>query len=259
MRATVIIPARLAATRLPRKPLLRETGKFLVEHVWEQARKARLASTVLVATDSDEILEACRSFGADAVLTSDQHRSGTDRCAEAWRKLEARGERADVVVNVQGDEPELDPANVDRLVELMRSSRALMGTLVEPLDDPVEAARPQVVKVALGARGKCLYFSRAQIPSDLPGEPPAASGRPRWHRHVGIYAFEPSFLETFTKLEPAPLEKRERLEQLRALHHGYEIVAAEVASSGVRGVDTPEDYAAFVSRHRQRTGGLRGR
>lgn len=258
MRAIVIIPSRLAATRLPNKPLLRETGKFLVEHVWEQAKAARLAARVVVATDSPEIVAACRSFGAEAVMTSDQHRSGTDRCAEAWQKLERAGERADLIVNVQGDEPELDPSHVDRLVELMQKSRAPMGTLVEPLDDPVEAARPQVVKVALGGEGRCVYFSRALIPSDLPDAPPPSSGQPRWYRHVGIYAFAPGFLQEFTRLEPAPLEKRERLEQLRALHHGHAIVAAVVAGTGVRGIDTPEDYAAFVARHAARSAGSQG-
>jgi 3-deoxy-manno-octulosonate cytidylyltransferase (CMP-KDO synthetase) len=243
MRAIVIIPARLAATRLPRKPLLRETGKFLVEHVWERAKLAKRAARVVVATDAREILEACRSFGGECVMTSDQHRSGTDRCAEAWTRLEAEGERADVIVNVQGDEPELDPSHIDRLVDLMAEGKSPMGTLVEPLEDPVEAALPQVVKAVVGRDGFCLYFSRALVPS---GEPRA------WWRHIGVYTFTPEFLVAFPTLEPTELERRERLEQLRALEHGYRIRAAIVNATGVRGIDTPEDYAAFVRRHRAR-------
>jgi 3-deoxy-manno-octulosonate cytidylyltransferase (CMP-KDO synthetase) len=257
MRAIVIVPARLAATRLPRKPLLRETGKFMVEHVWEQAKKAKLAARVVIATDSREILDACRSFGAEAVMTSDQHRSGTDRCAEAWQKLQAEGERADFIINVQGDEPELDPANVDRLVELMAEKKSPMGTLAEVCDDPAQLALPQVVKVVLDHEGTCLYFSRAKIPSTDGAD--AAKLPHRSFRHVGIYAFTPDFLVKFPTLAPAEIEKVERLEQLRALFHGYRIRAAVVASTGARGIDTPEDYAAFVARHRVKTGHLHGR
>ena len=249
MRSLAIVPARLASTRLPRKVLLRDTGKYLIEHVFERVHLAREIARAVVATDSEEVLAACRSFGAEAVLTSDRHPSGTDRCAEAARALEGRGERFDLVVNVQGDEPELDPAQIDTLVALMARTGAPMGTLVEPLDDPAEAARPQVVKAVLGGGGRAVYFSRALVPSDLGAASPPVE-RPRWHRHVGIYAYRPDFLQLFPTLEPAPIERRERLEQLRALHHGHAIAAAVVPASGVRGVDTPEDYAAFVARWR---------
>jgi len=230
----VIVPARLASTRLPRKPLLRETGKYLVEHVWERVQLAKRPARCVIATDSEEIEAACRSFGGDVVMTSPDHPSGTDRCAEAARKL---GGTWDLVLNVQGDEPELDPAHIDTLISVMERSRAPMGTLAEPLADRDEAKKPQVVKVVLDAQGRCLYFSRSLIPSEGP-----------WLRHVGMYAFTPSFLEEFTELPPAELEKKERLEQLRALAHGHAIQAALVAPGGVRGIDTPEDYAAFVRR-----------
>jgi 3-deoxy-manno-octulosonate cytidylyltransferase (CMP-KDO synthetase) len=259
MRAIVVIPARLGSTRLARKPLLRETGKFLIEHVVERARAARSAALVVVATDSDEVARACASFGAEAVMTSPDHPSGTDRVAETARVLAARGERFDLVVNVQGDEPELPPANVDRLIALMEEGGADMGTLVEPLDDAREAALSQVVKVVLDAQGFALYFSRALIPHDVQPGPalrgvtsPSAQSPPPpgWLRHVGIYAFTPEFLQRFTALEPAPIERRERLEQLRALHHGFRIRAAIVPASGARGIDTPDDYSAFVARWR---------
>ncbi len=234
MRALAIVPARLASTRLPRKPLLRETGKFLVQHVWDRVRLAKKIARIVIATDSSEIEQACRSFGAEVVMTRETHPSGTDRCAEAVAKI---GERPDVVVNVQGDEPELDPAHVDRLVDLMFASRARMGTLAEAMTDENEAMKRQVVKVVLDLSGRCLYFSRSPIPSEGP-----------WLRHVGMYAFTPDFLETFTRLAPTELEKRERLEQLRALDHGHAIHAAVVQGTGARGIDTPEDYAAFVRR-----------
>jgi 3-deoxy-manno-octulosonate cytidylyltransferase (CMP-KDO synthetase) len=237
MRALVIVPARLASTRLPRKALLRETGKFLVQHVWERVQLAKRIARSVIATDAPEIETACRSFGADVVMTSEKHLSGTDRCAEAYAKLR---DPADLVVNVQGDEPELDPTYIDRLVEVMERSQAPMGTLAEPLADPEEARKPQVVKVVLDLQERCLYFSRSLVPSEGP-----------WLRHVGMYAFRPAFLETFTRLAPAELEKRERLEQLRALAHGHAIQGAIVPASGVRGIDTPEDYAAFVRRQRR--------
>jgi len=236
MRALVIVPARLASTRLPRKALLRETGKFLVEHVWDRVQLAHGVARCVVATDAREIEDACRSFGAEVVLTSEKHISGTDRCAEAYETL---GDNADIIINVQGDEPELDPSHIDRLIEVMERSSAPMGTLAEPLADPEEARKPQVVKVVLDRSERCLYFSRSLIPSEGP-----------WLRHVGMYGYRPDFLETFTRLEPAELEKKERLEQLRALAHGHIIQAAIVPSSGVRGIDTPEDYAAFVRRAR---------
>jgi 3-deoxy-manno-octulosonate cytidylyltransferase (CMP-KDO synthetase) len=242
MRTIVVVPARLASTRLPRKALLRETGKFMIEHVWERVRLAKNVARLVIATDAREIEAACRSFGAEVVMTRDTHVSGTDRCAEAYATLVRGGERADLVVNVQGDEPEVDPAHIEKLIAVMASSKAPMGTLAEPFDDPEEAARPQVVKVVLDHAGRCLYFSRSPIPSGPGG----------WLRHVGMYAFTPAFLEAFTRLAPAELEKRERLEQLRALAHGHAIQAAVVTGSGVRGIDTPEDYAAFVSRWRGR-------
>jgi 3-deoxy-manno-octulosonate cytidylyltransferase (CMP-KDO synthetase) len=248
-RTLIVIPARLGSTRLPRKVLLKETGRYLIDHVHERAKAAKRADRVLIATDSDEVARAARSFGAEAVLTREDHPSGTDRVAEAAADLVALGERPfDLVVNVQGDEPELDPGHIDTLVELMeRSKTADMGTLAEPLDDPAELVRPQVVKVVCDAAGHALYFSRAPIP-DRAGPPPA--GEPRALRHVGIYAYRPAFLQAFCRLAPAPLEKAERLEQLRALWHGHRIVVGVVAAQGARGIDTPEDYARFVARVR---------
>lgn len=240
-----VIPARLGSTRLARKVLLRDTGRTLIDHVHERVKAARLAGRVVIATDSDEVLAACREFGAEALMTRADHPSGTDRVAEVARTL---GGAFDLVVNVQGDEPELDPGHVDAIVELMQAARVDMGTLAEPLDDPEEAAKPQVVKVVTDHAGRALYFSRSPLPSlGAPERPP---GEPLCLRHVGIYAFTPTFLQTFCALPPAPLERRERLEQLRALWHGHGIQVAVVPAQGVRGIDTPEDYARFVERWR---------
>lgn len=248
-RVLTVIPARLGSTRLPRKVLLKESGRYLIDHVHERVRAARLCGRVVIATDSDEVLAACREFGAEAVMTRADHPSGTDRVAEVARALGAPGPEFDLVVNVQGDEPELDPTCVDTLVELMRTSNAEMGTLAEPLDDPDEVAKPQVVKVALDKHGWALYFSRSPLPSQgFSADRPA--GDPLCLRHVGIYAYTPRFLQTFCHLAPAPLERRERLEQLRALWHGHRIQVGVIPAQGGRGIDTPEDYERWLRRLR---------
>ncbi len=246
MRAIVVIPARLASTRLERKLLLAESGKPLLQHVWERACAARRPSRVVIATDSEELRAAAVGFGAEALMTSAAHTSGTDRVAEAVRALAAAGgPPLDLVVNVQGDEPELDPRLIDRLIEVMEQCEAPMGTLAEPITDPADLARPQVVKVVQGERGDALYFSRAAIPHGAaPGDDPPPL------RHLGIYAYRPAFLQAFCALPPAPLERAEKLEQLRALAHGHALRVAVVPPTGVRGIDTREDYDAFLARVR---------
>ena len=247
LRVLTVIPARLGSTRLPRKVLLKESGRHLIDHVHERVKAARTAGRVVIATDSDEVLAACATFGAEAVMTRADHPSGTDRVAEVARAIPGP---FDLIVNVQGDEPELDPTCVDTLVELMGSDRrAEMGTLAEPLDDEAEVQRPQVVKVVVDHAGWALYFSRSPLPSlAFAGERPA--GEPLALRHLGIYAYSPAFLQAFCRLAPAPLEKRERLEQLRALWHGHRLRVGVVPAQGARGIDTPEDYARFLARLR---------
>ena len=247
-RALLVIPARLASTRLPRKVLLRDSGKFLIEHVWERARAARGSPRVVIATDDPEVLAAARGFGAEARLTRADHPSGTDRVAEVAGALAEEGASFDLVVNVQGDEPELDPGLIDRLVELMERCEDPMGTLAEPLEDPADLQRQQVVKVVLDRQGRALYFSRAPIPFPAGSSPAGEASDSPALRHVGIYAFRPAFLQAFCQLPPAPLERREKLEQLRALWHGHAIRVAVVPPTGARGIDTPEDYARFLSR-----------
>ncbi len=240
----IVIPARYGSTRLPAKPLLKETGKFLIQHVCERAQAVRSASAVLVATDDDRIAQAVRSFGGMAVMTSAACATGTDRVAEA-----VRGRSEGIVVNIQGDEPEIDPAAVEALADrLLQDPDVPMATAVTSLTDSEDLARPQVVKVVVDARGRALYFSRALIPhirdsADLSGA--------RRLRHIGIYAYRREFLESFVRLPEGRLERLERLEQLRALEAGYPIQTVEVTYNGVS-IDTPEDYARFAARQRRK-------
>ena len=242
MRTVAIIPARYGSTRLPGKPLLDKTGRPLIQHVVEAVRQARRIQAVYVATDDARIERAVRAFGGEAVMTRPDHPSGTDRLAEAAELIGL--DDGDVVVNVQGDEPEMDPRHIDRLVELLNDSDAEMATLAAPLDAQA-AQSPDNVKVVLAVDGTALYFSRAVIPYDRQG------AGVRYLLHLGIYAYRKGFLVRFAALEPTPAERAEKLEQLRALEHGYRI-AVGVVPSAPPGVDTMEDYAAFVERHKAR-------
>jgi len=242
MRTVAIIPARYGSTRLPGKPLLDKTGKPLIQHVVEAVRQARRIQAVYVATDDARIERAVRAFGGEAVMTRPDHPSGTDRLAEAAELIGL--DDGDVVVNVQGDEPEMDPRHIDRLVELLVGGGAEMATLAAPLDAQA-AQSPDNVKVVLAVDGTALYFSRAVIPYDRQG------AGVRYLLHLGIYAYRKGFLVRFAALEPTPAERAEKLEQLRALEHGYRI-AVGVVPSAPPGVDTMEDYAAFVERHKAR-------
>ena len=251
MKAVAIIPARFASSRLPGKPLLKETGKFLIQHVYEQAAKAATIARVIVATDDARIAEAVRSFGGDAVMTRADHVSGTDRVAEVARAIEA-----DIIVNVQGDEPELEPAAIDTLVRLMESppesgggqGSALypIGTLACPFAKGSDPSDPNAVKVVVDRSGRALYFSRALVPfpRDSAGTVHDAS---RWLLHLGIYAYRRDFLLKLATLPPTPMEQMEKLEQLRVLEHGYPLIVGIVEKAAI-GIDTPEDYAAFVAR-----------
>ncbi len=238
MRTVAIIPARYGSTRLPAKPLLKQTGRYLIQHVYENVAKARRLQGVCVATDDQRIFEAVHSFGGQAVMTREDHPSGTDRLAEAAAKLGLADD--DVVVNVQGDEPEMNPAYIDTLVDLLLAKRTPMATLAAPLEAG-QAQRPSSVKVVLASTGLALYFSRARIPFDRDGI--GAS----YLLHLGIYAYRKDFLLTYAKLPSTPCEQAEKLEQLRALEHGYPIAVAVVPAANF-GIDTMEDYEAFVKR-----------
>jgi 3-deoxy-manno-octulosonate cytidylyltransferase (CMP-KDO synthetase) len=234
MIAIGIIPARWQAIRLPGKPLAEIAGRPMIRHVYERAQQASTLADVLVATDDDRIMAAVREFGGEAVLTSSEHRSGTDRVAEA-----AATRTADVIVNIQGDEPLIDPHAIDSLVAPFLSEPGLsMTTLAVPIRTAEDIEDPSVVKVVVDRQGYALYFSRFPIPyhRDAHG---AVSLTPRL-KHIGLYAYRADFLQAFTRMEPAPLEKSEALEQLRALENGERIFVVLTEHDAVS-VDTPED------------------
>ncbi len=250
---TVLIPARLASTRLPNKPLADIGGVPMVVRVARRVASGMAAGTrVVVAGDSQSILDACASHGVDAILTRQDHPSGSDRLAEACDIL---GLAADaIVVNVQGDEPLIDPALVNAVAQVLQlSATASMGTAAVRIDNPDEFFNPNVVKVVLDATAHALYFSRAAIPCWRDAPPGAlALPSPAPLRHIGIYAYRVGFLREFPSLSPAPLEVSEALEQLRALWHGHRIAVHIADTAPGAGVDTPEDLArvrAVVEQH----------
>jgi 3-deoxy-manno-octulosonate cytidylyltransferase (CMP-KDO synthetase) len=229
-RVAVIIPARFGASRLPGKPLADIHGKPLLAHVVARARSASGVDVVVVATDDERIAVAARQAGAEVVVTGPAE-TGTDRVALAARVMLPR---PTLVVNLQGDEPLIEPAAIEALVHAMNEGGSEMATMARPLDEG-EWERPEVVKVVTDRNGNALYFSRAPIPARRePGPSPLARA------HVGMYAYTPAFLERFAALEPGRLEMEERLEQLRALEHGYRIRVVDTTYRGF-GVDTPED------------------
>jgi 3-deoxy-manno-octulosonate cytidylyltransferase (CMP-KDO synthetase) len=246
-RSYVVIPARYGSTRLPRKMLLRETGKTLLQHTYEAACAAQRPAGVLVATDHAEIAAEVERFRGDFVMTSAECASGTDRVAEVARKLP----RAEIIVNVQGDEPEISPESIDRVIELLEQNSSVgMATLATPLRSPDLLANPACVKVVFDDAGRALYFSRSPIPFVREPDPTQKFNEPPlFYQHLGIYAFRRDVLLEATALPPSTLEKAEKLEQLRMLQSGGTILVGVVqhASSGI---DTPADYAAFVARRR---------
>jgi 3-deoxy-manno-octulosonate cytidylyltransferase (CMP-KDO synthetase) len=244
-----VIPARFASTRLPGKPLLSDTGRPLIQHVIEAARRAKSLDRIIVATDDPRIAEAVASFGGEAVMTRADHATGTDRVAEVAAQL--RGAR--IIVNLQGDEPEVSGEALDRVVALLEGDpEAPMATLATPIRDEAIYRDPACVKVVCSARGRALYFSRSPIPCHRDGLPtPASSPRPIAYLHLGLYAYRREFLLSIGSFPPSPLEAAEKLEQLRVLDAGYPIAVAIVEEASV-GIDTPEDYRRFVERWRAR-------
>jgi 3-deoxy-manno-octulosonate cytidylyltransferase (CMP-KDO synthetase) len=242
------IPARLASTRLPGKLLLADTGKPLLQHTWEAARRARSLIDVVVASDSAEIAETVLSFGGRCELTG-EHPSGTDRIAEVVARA---FDATEVIVNIQGDEPEVDPQSIDLLVQLLvEHPQADMSTLATPIRKREVRDSHSCVKVVCGADGRALYFSRSLVPFCRDVDPDQAlAGDSPWLLHLGLYAYRREFLLKLTKLPVSRLERLEKLEQLRALEAGAVIQVGLVERSAV-GIDTPEDYARFVARHRQ--------
>lgn len=230
MKIIGVIPARLKSTRLPEKPLQMIEGKYLVQRVYEQAKKARHLNDVIIACDHEKIYQACQTVGAKVILTSPRCSSGTDRVAEIARKT-----KADVFLNIQGDEPLIDPRTIDQVALLFRDKNVIMGTAVIPLKEKQDIQDPNVVKAVLDKQSNVLYFSRSSLPyqrnvvKDLV-----------YYKHLGLYGFRRGFLLKFAALPQTVLEKTESLEQLRALENGYRIRAVITRYDSI-GVDTAKD------------------
>jgi 3-deoxy-manno-octulosonate cytidylyltransferase (CMP-KDO synthetase) len=263
MKVLGVIPARYASTRFMGKPLVDIQGKTMIQRVYEQAKKAKSLTKVVVATDDDRIYQHVLSFGGEVVMTSDAHQSGTDRCAEASDKvntdmiINSLGQEKtpvfygfkpvrekvtfDAVVNIQGDEPFIDPSQIDKVVEILKNTEGGgIATLAIPLKNLADIQNPNMVKVVFDAQGKAVYFSRSPIPyvRHIPLE--------EWHmsnaffKHIGLYAYTKSVLREIAQLSPSRLEKLETLEQLRWLENGYAI-SVGITDIETIGIDTPED------------------
>jgi 3-deoxy-manno-octulosonate cytidylyltransferase (CMP-KDO synthetase) len=247
--AVGIIPARWGSTRFPGKPLYPIAGKPLLRHVWERSRRARSLDSVIIATDDMRIAKAAFDWGAEVAMTLPRHQSGTDRIAE----VAAKAKQVEFVINIQGDEPLVDPRLIDKFVQILRADRKVdIVTAAHPFSNPAEASSPHQVKVVVDLSGRALYFSRAPIPSTRSGAFPVAETKPGrfgkrpslFLRHQGIYGFRHNVLLQFVQWKPTPLERAESLEQLRALENGVRIQVV-VTASGSPGVDTPEDAEAI--------------
>jgi 3-deoxy-manno-octulosonate cytidylyltransferase (CMP-KDO synthetase) len=245
VKVFAVIPARYGSTRFAGKVLAKDTGKFLIQHTYERARLAKLPDKIIIAADDERVVTAAESFAAECVLTSVEHQSGTDRIAEAVADTDV-----DIVVNLQADEPEMDPKNIDYLAELlMKNPDYPMATLAAEFKTARQVADPNIVKVVLDRNGGAIYFSRCPIPYDR--ERAGIGEVKQYLRHIGIYAYRKDFLLKITSLPQTPLEKFEKLEQLRAIENGYPILVGKVEHT-CDGIDTPEQYAEFVKRVRQR-------
>lgn len=264
LKIIAIIPARYASTRFPGKPLAIINGKSIIQYVFEAASKASLINRVIVATDDERIFRKVEEFGGEAWMTSSNHISGTDRISEVAKKIDA-----DIIVNVQGDEPLIEPEVIDMAVEPFLQSPLppftkggeggffQMGTICTEIKSEDELKDPNVVKVVSDRNGYALYFSRSPIPYNRdtqgnPPSPPFLKGGQGGFKHIGIYVYRKDFLIKFSELSPTPLEETEKLEQLRALEHGYKIKVIKTDYDSI-GVDTPEDLEKVKEILKKRT------
>ena len=236
-----VIPARYDSVRFPGKVLADRTGLPLIQHVYDRVRQAGLVNRVIVATDDQRIIDAVQHFGGEAVMTRPDHPNGTSRVAEVAASIIAK-----LVVNVQADEPDIEPDSIDLAVTALQDHpQCVMATLASPFGPNENPADPNIVKVVIDAAGCAMYFSRALIPHCRDG--PDAG---RLLKHVGMYVYRRDFLLKYATLPPTPLEQAEQLEQLRVLEHNYDIAVA-VTNVSFHGIDTPEQYETFVQRYRE--------
>jgi 3-deoxy-manno-octulosonate cytidylyltransferase (CMP-KDO synthetase) len=244
VKVLACIPARYGSTRLAGKVLAKDTGKFLIQHTYERACAAKLPDKVIIAADDRRIAAAADTFGAECILTSPEHKSGTDRIAEA-----VAGMDVEIVLNLQADEAEINPQNIDYLAKLLLDSpQCQMATLVAEFENAEQVKDPNIVKVVVDKDNYAIYFSRAPIPYDR--EKSGIGKMPQYLRHLGIYAYRKEFLLKITALPQSKLEKIEKLEQLRVIENGFAILVGKVEQT-CNGIDTPEQYAEFVKRYKK--------
>ncbi|MCB0537232.1 MAG: 3-deoxy-manno-octulosonate cytidylyltransferase [Chitinophagales bacterium] len=236
MKILAIIPARMASTRFPNKPLVNIGGKTMIRRVYEQAEKSTLLSKIIVATDSNEIEKEVKSFGGNVIMTATNHQNGTSRCAEVVEKL---NETFDVVINIQGDEPFFEPESLNSLVACFKNSEVEVATLCKKIEHKEDLANPSVIKVVKSQQNRALYFSRTAIPFVR-----EENNDTVFYKHIGIYAYKPNLLLKLVQLEETPLEKAEKLEQLRWLENDCDIYLGETTHDS-NSVDTPEDLTAL--------------
>lgn len=242
MKITGIIPARYASSRFPGKALSLIQGKPMIERVYIQALKASSLNAVYIATDDSRIVKAVEKFGGNVLLTSTHHRSGTERCNEAVRNLQDQGIEMDAVINIQGDEPLINPQQIDILASLFSNDKIQIATLVKKITGNKELFDPNVVKAIVGPNGKAIYFSRQAIPFLRDIENGKWLENRSFLKHIGIYGYTVKVLDKIVNLKESPLEKAESLEQLRWLENGYDIFAKETEFESF-GIDTPEDLS----------------
>ena len=246
VKIVAVIPARFSSTRFAAKVLAKDTGKFLIQHTYEQACLAKLPEKVIIATDDEKVVAAAETFGAECIMTSVEHKSGTDRIAEAVADMDV-----DIVINLQADEPEIDPGNIDYLARLLIDNPDYpMATLAAEFQNAQQVADPNIVKVITDCNDAAIYFSRFPIPYDR--EKSGVGNVQQYLRHLGIYAYRKQFLLKITALPQTPLEKIEKLEQLRAIENGFKILVGKVEHT-CDGIDTPEQYEEFVKRYKKST------
>lgn len=241
MNVLGIIPARYGSTRFPGKPLALINGKSMINRVYEQAGKSGLLNHLVVATDDERILNHVSSFGGNCLMTSKDHPNGTSRCLEVFNSVSRSGEKIfDVIINIQGDEPFIDPGQIDRVIRLMQYKQVQIGTLIKKINNSKELVNYNVVKVVTGNEGKALYFSRQPVPfiRDLPQAQWSDTGS--FYKHIGIYAYRAEVLQKIVELPVGKLESAEKLEQLRWLENNYQVYTDVTESEGVA-IDIPED------------------
>lgn len=247
MKVLGIIPSRYASSRFPGKPLIDINGKSMIQRVYEQASKTELLTDVVVATDDKRIEKEINHFGGEVMMTSDQHPSGTDRCQEVVEKLELSGVVYDVVINIQGDEPFIEPQQIDELISCFDKPNVQIATLVKNIDDLQELINPNINKVVINKRGEAIYFSRHPIPYFQNLDQNEWLSKHNYFKHIGIYGYRSKILKEITRLNKSKLEIAESLEQLRWLENGYKI-NVQITEFESLSVDTPEDLSKILNK-----------